>query len=133
MCSSQTPRTTLALEDFRMGRLTNKRCLITGGTSGIGLETARFFLNGGGRVGITGRNPLTLDASRRELGGDVLTIVSDAGHVAGQKAVAERIRSEWGGLDVLFVNAGIAALKPVDQWTEEAFDQTFATNLKGPY
>ncbi len=57
-----------------MNRLKDKRALITGGTSGIGLETAHQFLNEGARVAITGKNPATLEAARKELGSDVLII-----------------------------------------------------------
>jgi NAD(P)-dependent dehydrogenase (short-subunit alcohol dehydrogenase family) len=116
-----------------MDRLKGKRALITGGTSGIGLETARLFLQEGARLAITGRNPDTLAAARNQLGTDVLVIPSDAADVAAQKSVAEAIRQAFGGLDVLFLNAGIAALKPVEQWDERAFDLSFATNVKGPY
>ena len=116
-----------------MPRLKDKRTLITGGTSGIGLETARLFLSEGARVAITGKNPATLDAARRELGGDVLVIPSDASVAAEQKAVAEKVRGAFGGLDVLFLNAGIAELRPVEQWDESGFDRSFATNVKGPF
>ena len=116
-----------------MPRLKDKRALITGGTSGIGLETARLFLTEGARVAITGKNPATLDAARRELGADVLVIPSDASVAAEQKAVAEAVRGAFGGLDVLFLNAGIAELRPVEQWDESGFDRSFATNVKGPF
>ncbi len=116
-----------------MNRLQGKRALITGGTTGIGLETARHFLNEGARVAITGRNPETLEAARKELGSGVLVIPSDAGNVADQKAVAETIQREFGALDILFVNAGIVVLKPLDQWSEEDFDRSFTTNVKGPF
>jgi NAD(P)-dependent dehydrogenase (short-subunit alcohol dehydrogenase family) len=116
-----------------MNRLQGKRALITGGTTGIGLETARRFLNEGARVAITGRNPATLEAARKELGSSVLVIPSDAASAADQKAVAETILREFGALDVLFVNAGIVVLKPLDQWSEEDFDRSFATNVKGPF
>ena len=116
-----------------MPRLKDKRTLITGGTSGIGLETARLFLSEGARVAITGKNPATLDAARRELGADVLVIPSDASVAAEQKAVAEKVRGAFGGLDVLFLNAGIAELRPVEQWDESSFDRSFATNVKGPF
>jgi NAD(P)-dependent dehydrogenase (short-subunit alcohol dehydrogenase family) len=114
-------------------RLKGKRALITGGTSGIGLETARLFLAEGARVAITGKNPATLDAARQELGADVLIIPSDASDPGAQKAVAESIQQAFQALDVLFVNAGIAELKPVEQWDASAFDHTFAVNVKGPF
>jgi NAD(P)-dependent dehydrogenase (short-subunit alcohol dehydrogenase family) len=116
-----------------MNRLKGKRALITGGTTGIGLETARQFLNEGARVAITGKNPETLEAARKELGADVLVIGSDASDVAGQKEVAERIRQSFGGLDVLFVNAGIVEMRPVEKWDEAGFDRSFAINVKGPF
>jgi NAD(P)-dependent dehydrogenase (short-subunit alcohol dehydrogenase family) len=116
-----------------MNRLKDKRALITGGTSGIGLETAHQFLNEGARVAITGRNPATLEAARKELGSDVLTIPSDTGDVPAQKAVAETLRQAFGGLDILFVNAGVADLRPVEQWDEDGFDRSVAMLLKGPY
>ena len=116
-----------------MDRLKGKRSLITGGTSGIGLETARQFLQEGARVAVTGRNPQTLDAARRELGNDVLTIPSDASDPAAQRIVAETIRQAFGGLDILFVNAGAAELRPVEQWDEAGFDRSFALNVKGPF
>ena len=116
-----------------MNRLKGKRALITGGTSGIGLETAKQFIREGARVAITGRNPATLESARNELQQDVLIIPSDSSSVAAQKQVVEAIQQAFGGLDVLFVNAGIAELKPVEQWDEAAFDRSFAVNLKGPY
>ena len=116
-----------------MDRLKGKRALITGGTSGIGLETARQFLAEGARVAVTGTNPETLEAARKELGDGVLVIRSDAADVAGQKQVAAAIEDAFGGLDILFVNAGIALLKPVDAWDEAGFDRVFDINVKGPY
>lgn len=115
-----------------MGRLDNKRALITGGTTGIGLETARQFLQEGARVAITGKNPATLEAAGKELG-EVLVLSSDAGDAAEQKAVAEAVGREFGGLDILFVNVGIAELRPAGQWDEAGFDRSFAINVKGPY
>jgi NAD(P)-dependent dehydrogenase (short-subunit alcohol dehydrogenase family) len=116
-----------------MERLKGKRALITGGTSGIGLETARRFLNEGARVAITGKNQATLETARKELGGEALVILSDASDVEGQNRVADALRQAFGGLDALFVNAGIADLKPIEQWDEDAFDRSFAINVKGPY
>ena len=116
-----------------MDRLKGKRALITGGTTGIGLETARQFLAEGARVAITGKNPETLQAAREELGPDVFVIESDAGNVAAQSALAAEINRVFGGLDVLFANAGIADLRPVEKWDEAGFDRTFDINVKGPF
>lgn len=116
-----------------MNRLPGKRALITGGSSGIGLETAKQFMAEGARVAITARNQESLEGARRELGDAVLCIASDAADASGQKEVAERIKDAFGALDILFVNAGIAALKPFDQWDVAAYDRSFETNVRGPF
>lgn len=116
-----------------MDRLKSKRALITGGTSGIGLETAREFLREGARVAITGKNPDTLQAARQELGPDVLVIPADASDWAAQKQVADAVQKAFGGLDVLFVNAGIVDMRPIEQIDGAAFDRSFNINLKGPF
>ncbi|HTQ55660.1 MAG TPA: SDR family oxidoreductase [Bryobacteraceae bacterium] len=115
-----------------MDRLKGMRALITGGTSGIGLETAREFLKEGARVAITGRNPASLEAARKELGNDVLVFASDAGDARDQRRVAETVAGAFGQLDVLFANAGIAELRPIEQWDEAAVDHSIAINFKGP-
>lgn len=97
-----------------MNRLNNKRALVTGGTSGIGLETARQFIEEGARVAITGSNLATLEAACTELG-DVLAIRADAGDAAAQKAVADAGCEGFGALDILFANAGIGDFRPVEQ------------------
>ncbi len=116
-----------------MDRLKNKRALITGGASGIGLETAREFLQEGAQVAITGRSRESLEAARKELGGSVQLIVSDASDAASQAAVAQNIRQAFGQLDVLFINAGIVEMRPLEKWDAAAFDRSFNTNLKGPF
>lgn len=116
-----------------MNRLKGKRALITGGTTGIGLETARHFIAEGARVVITGTNPNTLDAARAELGPDALVLASDASKASEQRSLAESVKSHFGQLDILFINAGIAKLQPIEQWTEEDFDRSFAINVKGPF
>jgi NAD(P)-dependent dehydrogenase (short-subunit alcohol dehydrogenase family) len=116
-----------------MERLKGKRALITGGTTGIGLETARAFLSEGARVAITGTNPETLEAARKTLGGEVLILASDIGDVPGQKKVAEAIRQALGALDILFLNAGVVDMRPLERWDEAGFDRSFAVNLKGPF
>ena len=75
----------------------------------------------------------SIEEARTVLGKDVLFIQSDAGDVAAQKQVAEQVKQTFGGLDVLFVNAGIGDFRPVDAWDEAGFDRSFAVNVKGPY
>lgn len=116
-----------------MSRLEGKRALITGGTTGIGLETARMFLSEGARVIITGTNPETLQAAAKDLGDRAIVVASNAGDVAAQAALAKTVAQHFGQLDILFINAGIAKLKPIEQWTEAEYDQSFAVNLKGPF
>lgn len=116
-----------------MNRLKEKRALITGGTTGIGLETARRFIAEGARVVITGTNPATLEAARNELGPDTLVLSSDAANPAEQKILADEVQRHFGQLDILFINAGIAKLLPIEQWTEADFDRSFNINVKGPF
>jgi NAD(P)-dependent dehydrogenase (short-subunit alcohol dehydrogenase family) len=116
-----------------LDRLKNKRALITGGTTGIGLETARQFLNEGARVAITGKNHETLHAVRHELGRDALVINSDAADIAAQKSLAQTIAEAFGQLDILFVNAGIVDMRPIEKWDEAAFDRSMGINFKGPF
>ncbi|MBB2748062.1 UNVERIFIED_ORG: NAD(P)-dependent dehydrogenase (short-subunit alcohol dehydrogenase family) [Microbispora rosea subsp. rosea] len=116
-----------------MGRLEGKHALITGGTSGIGLETAREFLAEGATVAITGRSRERLDEAARQLNGPLLPILSDAGDVPGQAALAARLKEEWPRLDILMSNAADVTHLPIEEWTEEAFDRLLATDLKGPF
>ena len=115
-----------------MKRLSGKCALITGGTTGIGFETARQFLGEGARVAITGMNPGTLERAREQLGGAVV-IASDAGDAAAQQVLAKAIGEAFGRLDILVVNAGIVDMRPLGNWDEAAFDRSFAINFKGPF
>ncbi|MFI4981683.1 MAG: SDR family oxidoreductase [Nevskiales bacterium] len=116
-----------------MNRLNGKRTLITGGTSGIGLETARQFLAEGARVAVTGSNPKTIEEARKVLGDEALILRVDAGDVAGQKELAKTLGEAFGQLDAVFINAGVAELRPVEAWDEAGWDRSFAINLKGPF
>jgi NAD(P)-dependent dehydrogenase (short-subunit alcohol dehydrogenase family) len=116
-----------------MNRLTGKRALITGGTSGIGLETAREFLAEGARVAVTGTRRDGLDAARRELGPDVPVFLADAADIAAQRRLARDVGEAFGRVDALFVNAGVAEMRPLEAWDEAAFDRSMAINFKGPF
>jgi NAD(P)-dependent dehydrogenase (short-subunit alcohol dehydrogenase family) len=116
-----------------MNRLEGKRALITGGTSGIGLETARQFIAEGARVLVTGSSAEGIEHARKELGDAARVLRADAGDVAGQRALAAAVGEHFGGLDVVFINAGVAQFGPLSGWSEADFDRTVAINLKGPF
>lgn len=110
-------------------RLANKTALITGGNSGIGLATARLFAAEGARVAITGRNPETLEAARKELGPNALAIRADVTDIAQfERAVAE-VAQTFGKLDVVFANAGIGGATPLGQTKLSTFEKILQTNL----
>ncbi|CAB3769039.1 SDR family oxidoreductase [Paraburkholderia solisilvae] len=116
-----------------MSRLQGKRTLITGGTTGIGLATAKQFLAEGARVVITGNNPDRIASAQVELGSDVLVLRADSGDVTRQHQLAQTIEAHYGQLDVAFLNAGVSVWQPIEAWTEEMFERSFAVNVKGPY
>ncbi len=82
---------------------------------------------------MTGRNEKTLEAARKELPSDVLVVKSDAGSLADAEALAKTVSQALGGLDVAFLNAGIAPFAPVEGVTEESWDEVFGINVKGPF
>lgn len=116
-----------------MNRLQGKRTLITGGTTGIGLETAKQFLAEGARLIVTGRSPDTLAKAQQELGNEVIVIKSEAGQVGEQKRLAEQIAEVFDQVDAVFLNAGIGIFQPLDAWNEASFDNQIAVNFKGPF
>jgi NAD(P)-dependent dehydrogenase (short-subunit alcohol dehydrogenase family) len=122
-----------AVQKVEKGQFQGKRVLVTGGTTGIGLETARRFHAEGARVIVTGKNEATLDQARGALPKDILVLRSDAGCLADADALAARIERELGGLDVVFLNAGIGRFAPIDAVSEADWDEMFAVNVKGPY
>ncbi|WP_372361808.1 SDR family oxidoreductase [Xanthomonas sp. NCPPB 1325] len=116
-----------------MSRLAGKRTLITGGTSGIGLETAKQFLAEGARVIVTGVNPDSIAKAKNILGSEVPVLRADSASVAAQQELARAVAEHYGQLDVAFLNAGVSVWLPIEDWTEQAFDASFAINVKGPY
>ena len=91
-----------------MQRYQDKKVVIIGGTSGIGLSTAKMLLDGGARVLVTGRSQAGLDSAEKEIGKDAIVVSSDARSLTDLDALAVRAKAEFGTLDLLFVNAGVA-------------------------
>ncbi|MCA3994434.1 MULTISPECIES: SDR family oxidoreductase [Serratia] len=116
-----------------MSRLQGKYALITGGTSGIGLETARQFIAEGATVAITGRSQSALDTAGQALAGKALLLLSDAGDIPQQRELAQRLGQRWPQLDVLYINAGDVTHRPLQEWDEQSYQRLMDINLKGPF
>ncbi|MGF6113406.1 SDR family oxidoreductase [Pseudomonas frederiksbergensis] len=112
-------------------KLTNKVALITGGTSGIGLETAKRFRDEGAHVIVTGINPGRLEEAKKELGPEAMVISADLRNVAEMDRVIKTIRTRYDHIDVLFANAGAGTAAPLESVTDEQIDEQFSLNFKG--
>jgi NAD(P)-dependent dehydrogenase (short-subunit alcohol dehydrogenase family) len=116
-----------------MGRYDGKRVVITGGTSGMGLATAKLLVDQGARVLVTGRSKNALDSAREVLGKNGIVVSSDATVLTDIDALAARVKSELGGVDFLFLNAGYGKFMPFEGMSEAVYDEMFNLNIKGPY
>src|SRR6266403_344076 len=112
-------------------RLANKTALITGGNSGIGLATAKQFVNEGAYVYISGRRDTELAAAVKEIGKNVTGIQGDVSNLGDLDRLFAQIKREKGRLDVVFANAGVATYAPFGTITEEFYDSIFDINVKG--
>lgn len=115
-----------------MGKFENKVVVISGGNSGIGLASVKGFLNEGAKVVFSGRRQEALDEVSKELSGNFKAVLADQSKVADNKKLIDTAVSEYGKIDVLFANAGIAQFIPVEHINEDHFDTHFNTNVKGP-
>ncbi|MDZ5459210.1 SDR family oxidoreductase [Azohydromonas lata] len=114
-----------------MARLTGKNVLITGGTSGIGLATARLFIQEEARVVITGQDAQRVAEAARRLGPQAMGLRADVTSLSDMAAAAQQIKAALGGLDVVFANAGIALPKTIAEVDEAHIDSQLAVNFKG--
>ena len=112
--------------------LQGKTALITGGTSGIGLATARLFRDQGAKVIVTGRSTAGLETARTELGASVEIVQSDAGDPQAIRGLIETVGKKHDRIDVLFLNAGIAKFSPIAEFDEDTLDDLLRINFKGP-
>lgn len=114
-----------------MSKLEGKFALITGGNSGIGLATAKQFVNEGAYVFITGRRQTELDVAVKEIGRNVTAVQGDVSNLFDLDRLFAQIRRDKGRLDVVFANAGIAQYASFGQVTEEHYNSIFDINVKG--
>lgn len=114
-------------------RLDGKVALITGGSNGIGLASARLFQQNGARVIVTGRDAEGLAAAQEELGPDALVLQSDAASLEQIDAVLAQAKARFGRIDVLFLNAGLSSPAPFEQVTEAQFDAIVGLNVKAVF
>src|SRR5580692_11050260 len=115
-----------------MAKLDGKITLISGGTTGIGAETAKLFQSEGATVVVTGSSERSVEAAKAAMPG-IEALVSDAGDVAATKALVDHVHAKHGRIDVLFVNAGIAKFAPIANVDEAFYDSQFNVNVKGAF
>jgi NAD(P)-dependent dehydrogenase (short-subunit alcohol dehydrogenase family) len=114
-----------------MAKLDGKVAVITGGSSGIGLATAKKFVEEGAHVFITGRRQIELDKARAAIGRNVTAVRGDAASLEDLDALYRTVRETKGRVDVLFANAGFVEHQTIDVVTPEHFDKTFNINVRG--
>src|SRR6476469_2160560 len=114
-----------------MSKLTGKVVVITGGNSGIGLATAKRFVEEGAHVVITGRREKELKEAAAFIGRNVTTVAGDVSNLEDLDRLYVAVKEKHGQIDVLFANAGAGTIAPLAAATEAHFDQTFDVNVKG--
>ncbi|WP_323990785.1 glucose 1-dehydrogenase [Nguyenibacter sp. L1] len=114
-----------------MTKLNEKVAVITGGSSGIGLGTAKRFVEEGAHVVIFGRREKTLQEAAAEIGKNVTTVTGDVSRLEDLDRLYATVKEKHGHIDILFANAGAGTVAPLEAATEAHFDQTFDVNVKG--
>ena len=116
-----------------MNKLEGKIAVVTGGSSGIGLATAKLLRQKGARVAISGRDQATLDRAAKEIDEGTLTIRSDISKLEDLNALFPKVQRVFGKIDILFANAGVARFARIVDTTEKLFDEIFDINVKGNF
>lgn len=116
-----------------MQRFKNKYAFITGGTSGMGFATAKFFIEEGGIAIITGQNQIKIDEAVQKLGDNAIGILSDAGNIDDLMNLKNHIAKFTDKIDVLYANAGFGKFAPIEYADENHFDQLFNVLVKGTF
>src|SRR5271167_2879268 len=119
------------LSPINPNRLAHKVAVVTGGSTGIGLATARRFALEGARVFITGRRQAVLDQAAASIGNGVIGVQGDVSNLSDLDRLIAEVTKRANRIDVLFANAGGGTFAPLGQISEEHFDQTMAVNVKG--
>jgi len=114
-----------------MGKLAGKVAVITGGTSGMGLATAKRFVQEGAQVFVMGRRRAELDAAVKEIGGKVVGVQGDIASLVDLDRLYRTVKDTAGHLDVVFANAGVGEVVPLEAVTPEQFDRVFGINVRG--
>ena len=114
-----------------MTKLNGKVAVVTGGNSGIGYASAKDLIDNGAQVVITGRNPEAVNRAARELGAE--GIVADQSSLSDTDHLVEQVKAKFGKIDILFINAGVVAMAPIEVLTEEQFDDSMNINFKGAF
>lgn len=114
-------------------RLVGKTALITGGSSGIGLATAKLFVAEGAEVIVVGRDRIKLDAAIEDIGRNAVGIAADVSSVADLERLMAEVKASAGKIDILFANAGVGSFVAIEKVTEEYFDRCFDANVKGTF
>ena len=112
-------------------KLEGRIAVVTGGSTGIGLATARRFAAEGARVFVTGRRPAELAAAVAAIGPDATGVQADSADLADLDRLYARVEAEAGRIDILFANAGGGSFLPLGAITEAQYDDTFGRNVKG--
>lgn len=112
-------------------RFADKVVIVTGGTSGIGLASAKAFADQGAHVFITGRRQATLDEAVSRIGGSVTGVQGDMSKLADIDRLYDEVQKQHGHIDVVFANAGGGEFAPLGSITEAHYEETFDTNVKG--